>query len=722
MTSTRHPDRVYRRDRSAVGRPRQGAVSRLMRVPALVLLLGLSPLPSLGQSRTLEPSLLHLRSGADREWTSFEPEADGPDWTHRFTGAPNATDVTLCLRQQDVKQGWRVLLNGEPLGTLSRDENDIRLCLPVPQGLLADQNVLRIEPTSRTVASDDIRVGEVTLHARPMATWLTEAWVDVSVVDEVSGTALPSRLTIVDATGAFMTTGTTPAPHLAVRPGVVYTATGTARIGLPAGRYTVYAGRGFEYSLAKVELTLAPGESADRRLALRREVPMPGYVASDTHVHTFTHSGHGDATLDERMVTLAGEGIELPIATDHNVHIDYDPPAREVGVRAHFTPIAGNEFTTPSGHFNVFPVRPDDAAPDATSPDWAVSFDRIFGHASTRVAILNHARDLHRGTRPFGPLHYTAAAGASLDGWPMRFNAMEVINSGATQTDALQLVHDWMALLNHGYQVTPIGSSDSHDVTRYIVGQGRTYIRAADRDPGAIDVDEAVRSLVTGHALVSYGLVADLAVDGDHGPGDLVRAGGAPLDVRLRVLGPHWVTARRVLLYANGQIVREATIDGNAAGLAPGVKWQATWSLPRPAHDVHLVAVALGDGVSGPWWPTGKPYQPTSPDWEPYTLGVSGAVWVDGDGDGRRSSARDYAWQIHAKAGASLDSVVKALHAYDAAVAVQAAHLYREAGGALDGEAFTAAMATGPQSVRSGFRAYLDAWRENESARAAPAR
>jgi hypothetical protein len=327
---------------------------------------------------------------------------------------------------------------------------------------------------------------------------------------------------------------------------------------------------------------------------------------------------------------------------------------------------------------------------------------------------------VHRDTRPFGPLHHNAVVGANLDGWPMRFNGMEVINSGATQTDPLQLVHDWMALLNHGYQVTPIGSSDSHDVTRYIVGQGRTYIRAADSDPGAIDVDEAVRSFVEGHALVSYGLIADLAVDGDHGPGDMVRTGGSSLEVRLRVLGPHWVTARRVRLYANGQIVREATIDGNTNEPSPGVQWEATWSIPRPAHDVHLVAVALGDGVGGPWWPTGKPYQPTSPDWQPYTLGVSGAVWVDGDGDGRRSSARDYAWQVHAKAGGSLSSVVSGLGAYDAAVAAQAAHLYRAAGGALDDETFTAAVATAPEPVRVGFLAYLDAWRENEAARAAP--
>ncbi len=101
------------------------------------------------------------------------------------------------------------------------------------------------------------------------------------------------------------------------------TSTGSARIGVPAGRYTIYAGRGFEYSLDSTEVTLAAGETLRRRLSIRREVPTECYVACDTHVHTLTHSGHGDASVQERMITLAAEGIELPIATDHNVHIDH---------------------------------------------------------------------------------------------------------------------------------------------------------------------------------------------------------------------------------------------------------------------------------------------------------------------------------------------------------------------------------------------------------------
>ncbi len=80
---------------------------------------------------------------------------------------------------------------------------------------------------------------------------------------------------------------------------------------------------------------------------------------------------------------------------------------------------------------------------------------------------------------------------------------MELVNSAAQQSDMMQLVRDWMVLLNRGTLLTPVGSSDSHDVGRHFVGQGRTYLRSGDRDPGQIDVDEAVESFVQGRALVS---------------------------------------------------------------------------------------------------------------------------------------------------------------------------------------------------------------------------
>jgi hypothetical protein len=139
--------------------------------------------------------------------------------------------------------------------------------------------------------------------------------------------------------------------------------------------------------------------------------------------------------------------------------------------------------------------------------------------------------------------------------------------------------------------------------------------------------------------------------------------------------------------------------------------------LPRPRHDVHLVAVATGPGVESLHWPVAKPYQPTSPTVRKRVVGATGAVWVDADGDGRRTSAFDYARKLVGDAGPDWRQAVRALAGYDEAVAAQAAGLLRTRGvSASDKEVRDAARAAGEQVLR-GFDAYAEAWRECEIAR-----
>src|SRR5262249_50697417 len=159
-----------------------------------------------------------------------------------------------------------------------------------------------------------------------------------------------------------------------------------------------------------------------------------------------------------------------------------------------------------------------------------------------------------------------------------------------------------------GVFLTPVGASDSHDVSRYIVGQARTYIRCKDDRPGDIDVSVAAANFAGGRVLLSCGLLADITVHDKYRPGDLVPANG-DVKVAVRVLGPSWATADKVELYANGIKVREAHIaEGNKAG----IKWQGEWTLPRFRHDAHLVAITSGPGVRELFWPIARSYQPTS--------------------------------------------------------------------------------------------------------------
>src|SRR5688500_1314111 len=91
----------------------------------------------------------------------------------------------------------------------------------------------------------------------------------------------------------------------------------------------------------------------------------------DTHGHTGTFARHGDAAMHGRMLTPPGEGIDLPVSTEHNTRVDFEARARAARVRSHFTPILGSEVTTPAlGHFHVFPVPAQGLDVDHRAADW----------------------------------------------------------------------------------------------------------------------------------------------------------------------------------------------------------------------------------------------------------------------------------------------------------------------------------------------------------------
>lgn len=681
-----------------------------------VIVAGINQFAS-AESMVVTAGMHHLRVGVEREWFDFPATPEGKDLNLQFEASSNEGPSTLRLRQQDVKQRWKLQLNATELGELRVDENDMVVYFEIPTGTLVNgSNRLLVQQQGDK--SDDVRVGEIWIDERSVSQVLDEAKVEVSVIDGDLGQPTPSRITILNDSGAMQSPGCESNDHLAVRPGIVFTSTGHASFGLPVGSYRLIAGRGFEYSIDEVSFTVGVGETIKRKLSIRREVPTEGYVACDTHVHTRTHSGHGDATVLERMITIAAEGIELPIATDHNAHIDHEPFAREMKTRQYFTPVIGNEVTTKTGHFNIFPVDAGSKTPDHRSEAWQQTLDNIFATPGVRVAILNHARDLHGGTTPFDPKQFNDVVGENTAGWHMGFNAMEVVNSGATQTDVLRLVHDWMAVLNRGYSITPVGSSDSHDVGRHFVGQGRTYIRCDDCDASNINVEQAVTNFVNGNVMVSYGLLTELKVNGSSRSGDLAKVAGDEVELDLRVLGPHWVTADKIMLFANGQLVREQTIkeeDRDTQSL--GIIWSDKWRLPTPRHDVHLVAIAMGPGIDSLHWKTAKPYQPDTIEPGTRVLGCSGAVWLDVDGDGMRSSARSYAEQAFTQADGKVDGLFQELVGYDEAVAAQAASLLEASGQSLLDSSIQSVLAQADPTTQRGFKRFLDAWRVGQLAK-----
>jgi hypothetical protein len=531
--------------------------------------------------------------------------------------------------------------------------------------------------------------------------------VRVRVTDAQSGELMPCRLTIVDQRGHLASLTAEKAPWIASRQGVVYTGTGIAAFSIEPGRYTLHATRGLEYGLASKPLTVGEG-TASVELKLQREVDTSGYICADTHIHTLTFSGHGDATLEERMATIAGEGIELAISTDHNHHTDFAPAAKATRTDGFFTPVIGNEVTTKAGHFNAFPIRPGSRVPNDKLTDWPALLAEIRATPGVRVVTLNHPSNNHSNFIPTDPKQFHPGSGEALDGRPWSFDGIEVVTSAALQSDWMKPYRDWFALLNRGHRMAGVGSSDSHDVDRFILGQGRTYIASTATRADRIDVDQVCDSFLTGKVLASMGLLTEMWV-GSAGVGELATGIGERMKVRVRVQGPRWITADRLELFANGEkVLSRPIVHGERAV----VKADLTLDLPRAAHDGWLVAVASGPGVSEPYWPIPRPYQPDRTEWDPRVVGSTDPIRIDGDGDGRYTSPLEYARRIVEGGGGAPEKIVQALASYDTAVATQAASVCRARGLDLRSAPFRRAIEGAAPPVRHGFVAYLNMLRE----------
>ena len=105
--------------------------------------------------------------------------------------------------------------------------------------------------------------------------------VKITVVDKATGKEVPCRIHLKDAKGKGLKADKLPFwnDHFVCRGAVV--------LDLSPGKYTVEIEHGPEYSLSTDSFTLAPGQTKQLSVALKRLVDMPtkGWWPGDTHVH-----------------------------------------------------------------------------------------------------------------------------------------------------------------------------------------------------------------------------------------------------------------------------------------------------------------------------------------------------------------------------------------------------------------------------------------------------
>ncbi|MGK4009138.1 PHP domain-containing protein [Sorangium sp. So ce1036] len=180
-------------------------------------------------------------------------------------------------------------------------------------------------------------------------------------------------------------------------------ATGDGEVEIEPGRYRVLVTRGPEFGRFEVpDLEVRAGELRRIEAVVPREVDSTGWVSIDMHLHQRPSFDSGMA-LEERVTTAVVEGLEVAVATDHDVHTDLAPAAKQLGLDPLLKTAVGAEVSTLElGHFIGFPLRYDELeVPDHGVFDWVCrpGGDVIEGVRGTAaegqdaLVIVAHPRD-----------------------------------------------------------------------------------------------------------------------------------------------------------------------------------------------------------------------------------------------------------------------------------------------------------------------------------------
>ncbi len=327
-------------------------------------------------------------------------------------------------------------------------------------------------------------------------------------------------------------------------------------VNLPVGTYLVYASRGPEFTLDQKIIEVTKGDRVELVFIIDKVVATPGLISLDPHMHT-RHSD-GTVTIEERLRSVVAEGIEVAVATDHNLITDYSGPLRKLKLDAYLAVFSGNEITTPDVlHFNAYPLlyRPDEeqngainSAADEAGPLFKASREKD----PEALLQVNHPRAGDLGYFNNLALDLETAAHA-LPGFSTDFDLLEVVNGPYFYASNQVAIEDWFHLLNRGYYFPLVGSSDSHTIDRGEPGYSRTYVYYSGEKASRLNQTALFQALREGHSFATNGPLIDLKVNGRARPGDLVTAKDGHLNIRVEVRSAPWVDVAEVRLIFNGE-------------------------------------------------------------------------------------------------------------------------------------------------------------------------
>jgi hypothetical protein len=483
-------------------------------------------------------------------------------------------------------------------------------------------------PTSFAVAAADVDIGDVTMTASAELKVTVESAPGVPAnfaelvlipTDDPAATGAPTPSMYSLFPGCVPMLGPPDGAGPACNRALTANSQGQFDVLAPPGDYYVYATRGPFASLGRAVVSLKAGvtvqlpplqvESFASQIfpaptPTTPPAPATRVLSGDFHVHGGASFDSGIPDRD-RVVSFLATGVDVIIATDHNVVTSYASMLATLGATSSLflisgveqTPnilwyyVPGDTFPKTLGHFNFWPLTPDlfgtrNGAPWAELREPGEMMDdmgALFEGDPIGVRQLNHpymdsklGRDQGYpkaiGYDPRDPIPqhptdgYTFAANAlarAPGGPDHRRNIdwdVEEVMTGASRADWLRYRALWFSLLNQGFLRAGTANSDSHSLAVERIGYPRNLVWTTedktDTDVGRFETgfDADVRA---GHLEGTNGPFLDVTID--DGTGRLYRPDlTAPISLtptatlNISVTAAAWIPVDEVRIFVNG--------------------------------------------------------------------------------------------------------------------------------------------------------------------------
>lgn len=405
---------------------------------------------------------------------------------------------------------------------------------------------------------------------------------------------------------------------------------------VPAGTYLVTASRGPEYTRETRIVEVFAGENPALDFRIEKAVNTAGLISIDPHMHT--QNSDGSMLIPERLKSLAAEGIEIAVSADHNFITDYRPDLESLGIGDELAVILGEEVTARGGsiHYNAYPVaRLEGATAGGAISVADVTPDTLFGLTRKQdpgaIVQINHPRSRGLGYFLTYDLEEKTAADAKAP-FSTNFDVMEIMNGSKFGGANSRSVEDWFHLLNRGYGVRAVGSSDAHGIDGGEPTYSRTYVMYAGPKGGKLDQAVVVKAIKEGRSFVSNGPIVTVRANGRGRMGDVVRAKKGKVELEVRVESAPWIDVAEVRLVVNGERKPPLEMEGGD-GKAVRFKDDVEITLERDAW------IAVEVRGKGSLYPVVQQRAGSggAADAAAFPYAMTNPIFFDVDGDGKCS-------------------------------------------------------------------------------------